>query len=296
MLEDVSRRKLSLPSGLEISLLDWGGEGPPLLLHHATGFCAGVWDEVARRLSARFHVIAMDARGHGDSSKPAAPEAYAWDHFGEDLRAVAQMLAREAGSAALPLGVGHSFGGTAMLLASRVSPSPFERLVLVDPVIPPPPGSGLQLARGPRANHMVEGARKRRAHWESRAEARAWFEERSLFENWLPGALDAYVAEGLCEDAERGVRLKCPPDVEAAVFGASFDSDAWGAASRVGVPTRVVRALHGDFPSEVFQALVERMSDARLEEVEAGHLVPMERPELVVEAILRSYAEPGSTG
>jgi len=296
VLEDVSRRKLSLPSGLEINLLDWGGTGPRLLLHHATGFCAGVWDEVARRLRAHFHVMGVDARGHGDSSKPAVEEDYAWDRFGEDLRAVARMLAAEVGNAALPVGVGHSFGGTAMLLASCVSPSPFERLVLVDPVIPPPPGSRLQLARGARGKQMVEGARKRRARWESRAEARAWFAKKSLFEDWLPGALDAYVAEGLGDDAEGGVSLKCTPEVEAAVFGASFDSDAWGAASGVRIPTLVLRALHGDFPSEVFRALVARMSAAQLQEVEAGHLVPMERPELVAEAILQSYPEPGSTG
>jgi len=296
VLEDVKRRRLLLPSGLEIALLDWGGAGPLLLFHHATGFCAGVWDDVARRLRGRFHVMGMDARGHGDSSKPAAPENYAWDFFGEDVGAVARMLAAEVGSAALPLGVGHSFGGTAMLLASSVEAPPFERLVLVDPVIPPPPESGLDLARGSRSNHMVEGARKRRAHWESRAEARARWAEKPLFEDWLPNVLDAYVAEGLRDDAEGGVSLKCTPEVEAAVFAASFASDTWGAASRVRIPTLVLRALQGDFPPEIFQALAVHMSTARIQDVEAGHLMPMERPEVVVAAILDAYPEPGSRG
>jgi hypothetical protein len=38
MLTQVSRRKIQLPeSGIEIALLDWGGDGPLALLHHAKG-------------------------------------------------------------------------------------------------------------------------------------------------------------------------------------------------------------------------------------------------------------------
>jgi len=238
----------------------------------------------------------MDARGHGDSWTPTGAQNFAWELFAEDVSLVARQLAAEEGRTALPLGVGHSFGGTSMLLASGVESPPFERLVLVDPVIPPPAGSAMAFARGPRAAKMVESARKRRAHFASRAEARAGWERKPLFADWLPSALDAYVAEGLKDAAEGGVTLKCDPGVEAAVFGGSFDADPWAAASRVRVPTLLLRALRGDFPLEIFQALALRMRDARVEEVDAGHLAPMERPEVVAEAILRSYAEPGSTG
>jgi len=44
MLSRVRRRKLALrDSAIEIALLDWGGEGPLALLHHANGFCAAAW-------------------------------------------------------------------------------------------------------------------------------------------------------------------------------------------------------------------------------------------------------------
>ena len=296
MLDDVDRRKLSLPSGLEIALIDWGGEGPVALLHHATGFCAGVWDAVARGLRERFHVIGMDARGHGDSSAPPVGGNYLWTLFGEDVAAVARLLAAESGVAALPLGIGHSFGGTALLLGSTGEAPPFERLVLVDPVFPPPDASVPDPGRGARGSQMVKSARKRRSHWESRAEARAWWAEKPLFAPWIPSALDAYVAEGLRDAAEGGVVLKCTPEVEAEVFGVSFESDIWSAVEQVRVPTLLLRAARGDFPPEIFHALVARMPDARLSELDAGHLVPMERPELVVEAILADYPEPSSKG
>ena len=90
--------------------------------------------------------------------------------------------------------------------------------------------------------------------------------------------------------------LKCTPEVEAEVFGVSFESDIWAAAEQVRVPTQLLRAARGAFPPEIFHALVARMPDARLSELDAGHLVPMERPALVVEAVFAGYPEPSSKG
>jgi pimeloyl-ACP methyl ester carboxylesterase len=80
-IEAKQRRILLEERGLEIALLDWGGDGPLVLMHHANGFCAGTLGLVAEALVPAFRVIAMDARGHGDSSRPEGPNAYAWDHF-----------------------------------------------------------------------------------------------------------------------------------------------------------------------------------------------------------------------
>ena len=43
---------------------------PPLILLHATGFLARLWQPVAEKLTTRFDVYALDMRGHGDSDKP----------------------------------------------------------------------------------------------------------------------------------------------------------------------------------------------------------------------------------
>src|SRR5215470_4185983 len=54
--------------GLNLHLLDWGGEGrtPLLLLHGFTGH-AHAWDTLSLALQPHFHVYALDQRGHGDS-------------------------------------------------------------------------------------------------------------------------------------------------------------------------------------------------------------------------------------
>ena len=54
---------------------------PLALLHHANGFCGGMWALVVEALGDDFHCLALDARGHGDSSKPEADAAYAWSCF-----------------------------------------------------------------------------------------------------------------------------------------------------------------------------------------------------------------------
>ena len=58
-----------------IAWYDFGGDGPDLLLGHATGFNAMVWAPVAQALSSTFRCIGYDMRGHGLSSSPAYGQA-----------------------------------------------------------------------------------------------------------------------------------------------------------------------------------------------------------------------------
>ena len=276
--------------GVAIALLDWGGDGPLVLMHHANGFCAGTLGLVADALTPRFRVIGMDARGHGDSSKPEGPAAYEWNHFALDYLTVARRLAAEHGGR-VAVGLGHSFGGTSVLGAAARAPDLFERMVLVDPVLPPAVEelASIEPARAAHVQRLVDGAIKRRASWPSRAEARAHFAERSLFERWLPAAIDLYVEHGLRDVGDGTVELKCPGAVEAAVFGNGPAFDPMDLARRAGrVPATVLWARLGNFSLPLYRRVFGAMERARILEVDAGHLVPMERPELVAEAVLEA--------
>ena len=90
---------------------------------------------VAERLREHYRVIAMDARGHGDSSKPKGADCYRWELFGRDVLDVAEALVAEHPENRVALGLGHSFGGTSILMASAARPDHVEHNVLVDPVI-----------------------------------------------------------------------------------------------------------------------------------------------------------------
>ena len=279
---------LSLPTrGVELALLDWGGDGPLALLHHATGFCKGVWAPIAEALRTRFRVIAMDARGHGDSSQLEGAAAYAWPEFAGDIAAAAEALAVQLGPVAL--GIGHSFGGTAMLVASKARPDLFQRLVLVDPVVPPPaemlPPDALS---GP--NLLAEGARRRRSEWPSRAEARASWGQRTVFATWRPEVLDLYALDGLRERPDGSVTLKCPNAVEAAIFEQGRALDVLEIAAGHPTPALWLRAGQGNFPADWCRTLAGRMRACEYLDLPVGHLVVMESPEIVAREALRFAA------
>ncbi|MFN8643293.1 MAG: alpha/beta fold hydrolase [Candidatus Binatia bacterium] len=292
LLARATRRRLVLPGrGVEIALLDWGGDGPLALLHHANGFCKGMWAEVAEHLRHRFRVVAMDARGHGDSSRPDGPLAYAWSQFAEDLVAVAEALVAERGGGRVGLGLGHSLGGTSMIGAAARRPQLFERLVLVDPVVPPPPGSGITPQNTPQLQRLVEGARRRRAQWPSRAAARAYCRERTFFASWRAEAIELYLLDGMRQRADGTLELKCPGAIEATVFGNTDPIDLFVLAARIPCPTAVLWAERGNFPRPVHEALAAALPAGRLVRVAAGHLVPMEEPALVVAAVEASLGD-----
>jgi pimeloyl-ACP methyl ester carboxylesterase len=285
LLARAVRRSVRLEE-VEIALLDFGGDGPPLLLHHANGFCKGVLALLAERLAPRFRVLAMDARGHGDSGRPEAPGSYAWARFADDFAGVAERVVAESRLPRLPLAVGHSFGGTSLIGASQRRPELFGRIVLVDPVVPVPEREPSP-ERKERVGGLVERAGKRRHEWSSRAEARAFFAERELFAGFHPTALDLYVLDGLRERADGSVELKCPGAVEAAIFAGGEQVDVAALARDVRTPALWLWAALGNFSRERYLALAATMASARVETLDAGHLAPMERPDLVADAILR---------
>jgi pimeloyl-ACP methyl ester carboxylesterase len=286
LLARATLRRVAL-ADVELALLDFGGDGAPALLQHANGFCKGCYALLAAALAPHFRVLAVDARGHGDSTHPEAPGRYAWRFFAEDLVGVAERVAAELGVRRLPLAIGNSFGGTSLIGAASRRPELFERIVLIDPVTPPSGVAAESPERRAQIGRMVERAGKRRHEWPSRAEARAFLAERELFAAWHPTALDLYVLDGLRERADGSVELKCPGAVEAAVFAAGEDVEVEALARGVAVPALWLYAARGSFSRPRYEALAASMRDARVEDLDAGHLAPMERPGLVAEAILR---------
>src|SRR5687768_7725407 len=58
------------------------GSGPPLVLVHAGGTDARMWDGQYPRLAEQFSVLRFDARGHGRSSLPAGSSSFVDDLIG----------------------------------------------------------------------------------------------------------------------------------------------------------------------------------------------------------------------
>ncbi len=292
MTRDVERRKLELPErGIELSLLDWGGDGPLALLSHANGFCAATWEPVALRLREHFRVMAFDARGHGDSTKLWAPEDYTWDHFVEDLIGISQPIIRELELPRVEFAIGHSFGGTATLVAAARRPDLFGRIAMLDPVLIPPAELLQRFPREGSARIMGEIARKRRNVWPSREAAQQSWREREPFQSWDPRALDVYLRDGMRDRADGQVELKCPGEIEAMIYETGSRPDAFAAAKKLRTPALLVWARGGNFPLAWYQRLVESASHMQLVEFGSDHLLPMVAPDRVADLLLRFGSE-----
>lgn len=71
-------------NGIKLHYLDWGGEGETLLFLAGMGCSIHIFDKFAPRFTDKFHVLAVDRRGHGDSDYPET--GYDADTLTEDLR------------------------------------------------------------------------------------------------------------------------------------------------------------------------------------------------------------------
>ena len=107
--------------------LEWGSPSlPNLLLLHGGNQSAHSWDLVSLHLADRFHIIALDQRGHGDSEW-ARDADYSSHAMASDASSVLSELDIDSVTV-----LGHSMGGMNTLRLAMQDPHLLQRLVLVD--------------------------------------------------------------------------------------------------------------------------------------------------------------------
>jgi pimeloyl-ACP methyl ester carboxylesterase len=125
LTEPVSRHFLS--HRLQLHYVDWGNEGaPPLILLHGGNDHARSWDDVAQRLRNRFHVLAPDLRGHGDSDWSSDGNYSVTAHVID----LAELI-RHLGARPIPI-VAHSFGARVALRHAGIFPETVSRLIAIE--------------------------------------------------------------------------------------------------------------------------------------------------------------------
>lgn len=112
---------------LRLHYVDWGNpDAPPLLLLHGGRDHCRNWDWLAQNLCDRYHIIAPDLRGHGDSAH-SSDGYYTMECFVYDL---AQLI-HQQGLAPLNI-VAHSLGGNIALRYTGLFPENVRRLVAIE--------------------------------------------------------------------------------------------------------------------------------------------------------------------
>jgi pimeloyl-ACP methyl ester carboxylesterase len=279
--------------GTRVALHDFGGEGPPLLFAHGTGFHGLIWKPVADQLRDDFHCWAVDLRGHGDSAIPSGDDMD-WAGFGRDVIVAAE----EMGQSGKITGVGHSLGGTALVMAELQAPGLFNQLYLYEPAIRRHVGevSAKQLAL---QEFFVNAAKARRSSFPSRDAALANFARKKPMSQFQAAALAAYVEHGFADSNDGdGVELKCTPSTESLCYANGFRHNIADMLSGVRCPVTLMRG--SETSADQREAIAEIAPDLTTSVLVldgAGHCGPMEQPARFAREVLHRYGSgSGSQG
>lgn len=118
-------RFVSVAPDVRLEVLDWGGQGPPLVFLSGLQDVAHGFDDFAPRFTDHYHVLAVTRRGYGASSRP--PSGYDLATRVADLAAVLDSL--RLARVAL---VGHSIAGDELTAFAGAHPERVSRLVYLD--------------------------------------------------------------------------------------------------------------------------------------------------------------------
>lgn len=120
---------------IRLHYVDWGNPtAPPLLLVHGGRDHARSFDWVARELRDRYHVVAPDLRGHGDSAWSVGSNY----HMHEFVYDLAQLIDVVTGDGGKVTAIGHSFGGAILSNYASSFPERIEKFVNIEGFGPPP--------------------------------------------------------------------------------------------------------------------------------------------------------------
>jgi pimeloyl-ACP methyl ester carboxylesterase len=266
-------------NGLQHHLV-MGGSGPPIMLVHGWMGSWYHWRKVMPLLARSHTVIAVDARGYGDSEKPES--GYDGLTLVEDLRAIASSL----GLGPLVI-AGHDMGALPALLYAARHPDEVRALIYMDE---PLPGYNLdQFTAFNKNNPFV--------YWwfsfnsQPHVPALMWSGKEDVLVDYF---LSAMAADPSCissDDKAEYVRCLRKPGGLHGSFG--WYRDVLTTADQIVDATRSklklpVLAINGQFGhpgvAEQMQLVAENVSGITVPY--CGHLPAEEQPQLTAQAIL----------
>jgi pimeloyl-ACP methyl ester carboxylesterase len=262
----------------ELPYLLYEGEGPPLILLHATGFQPWLWHPLARELALDYRILAPYFCDH----RRIDPEdgGLSWQVLAEDITRLCKALDLER-----PFLAGHSMGATVLMIANALFGLPASGLILIEPILLPPEfyRTRIRVEDHPLAAKAI----KRTNSWRDREEAMSYLRSRPLFRGWDEEMLEIYIRQGMADDGSGGLQLACSPRQEAALFMGGMRYDPWPLLSDVSCPVCILEGEKSDNRGFVdldrIQSLIPNCRRSVVKD--AGHLIPMERPREVTRLI-----------
>ena len=240
------------------------GAGPVVVLLHGFPLNHAMWDAQVDALAGHYRLIAPDFRGFGHSTNPTGPFTIA--QLADDVHALAQHL--KLGKFVLG---GLSMGGYVALAYALAYPQTLRGLMLVDTKAQ----ADTAEAKDTR-DRMIDIARRKGAAAIAQA----------MLAKLIPESA-ASARPQLVRDLEAMMESTDPDTIAHALAGMRDRPDYVESLGSIDVPTLVLGGeLDAITPPDVMATLHERIPRAVHRTVPvAGHMSPMEQPQLVTLAI-----------
>lgn len=254
---------------VRLHYVDWGSdEQPPVLLLHGGSAHARWWDFVVPRLARQYRCVALDLRGHGDSSWPTSLD-YRLEAHAADVSAVVDAL--DLHDIAV---VGHSFGGfVSMAYAPGAGPR-LSALVIVDS----------RAHINERSARFLQALRKMpHPRYATPAEAVRRFRLLPAAHNADPEVLAHVVRHGLTQTAEGTWTLK----FDRRAMSGTPAQDLSSALAAVRCPILVIRGERSEIVSPAALAEFQTANPGAVTAEIAGahHHVMLDQPQALAEVI-----------
>ena len=250
---------------------------------HANGFPPMAYRAFLEPFTESHEVIASVHRPLWNSEHVVDPDSIdSWKVFGDDLLGLVSSQREPVVS------VGHSMGATAILMAAVQQPELFRAVVLIEPVLVPRQylfALGFFRRFSKDTIPLVRKTLNRVDQWSSRDEAFEHFRPKKVFKGIADEVLWDYVKHGVHETDSGDVRLAYSKEWEARCYTLGFN--LWRLLPQVSVPVLAIRGTHSDtiFPAAwtKWQSMSPRHDFLDIDE--AGHLLPLERPEYLMSLV-----------
>ncbi len=292
-LLDADRRSVvTTPDGVDLAVREVGPEHAPLTVVFSHGFCLRMGafyfqrERLEKEWGPQVRMVFYDQRGHGQSAQ-ASPDTYSIEQLGQDLETVLSVMAPK-GPVVL---VGHSMGGMTVLSHARQFPRRYPTRIVGVALIS---SAAEGVARSPVAeilkNPALEAVRFA-VRYAPKTVHRTRGAAKSVIGPILRAASygDEKVSPSVVAFSEK--MMHGTPIVTLVEFLHALEVHDEGAAlpTLAKVPTLIAC---GDrdliTPAEHSEAMAAALPKSQLVIVEgAGHLVQLEQPEVIDDALVR---------
>jgi lipase len=263
--------------GAQLPYLYYEGDASPMLFVHATGFLPWLWHPIIESLTPHHEAWVPYICNYRDCD----PESgLGWDVIARDIisLSVTQNIANH-------LAVGHSMGATVLTIASALFGMQPRAMILFEPIFLPEEiySIDMKVKDHPLASQSI----KRKDTWQDEKSALEYLKSKSLFAGWDAQMLEFYVKYGMQKQQEGDLKLTCSPRNEAALFMGGNSTNPWPLLKKLTCPVLVVeggKSTNKEF-IDLHKAVSWLPSGKYLSVPDAGHLIPMQKPQEVAKII-----------